>query len=163
MTSLNEDIIKALEGISAEVTSLRSVSRRAWTKCIKQTMANLGNARGFKVCASGCQNTEDGEWLYDMTWYEMDAAGNFSRQPMVLESEYFPDSHMDGDFHKLVQARAEIRVWVFIAANSLEVDAYIERCKEQAQRFIGSVPGDNYVCMGFNWADSDVTIRSFQV
>ena len=105
------------------------------------------------------RGTFEGECLYDMTWYVLDKTkyvdktkGMLIRQPMVLESEWEPDPTMDTDFQNLVQARADVRVCLFPAANAQEIDNYIARCRDQAQSFAGTQSSDLYVCAGFDWS-----------
>lgn len=132
------------------------------TTSLKAALGDLGHKLRFKVCASGYRAADEGEWLYDMSWYHT-RGGILTGQPMVLESEWTPDPHIDGDFQKLVQARADIRVWVFAAANLDEVRKYVERCREQAQAFAGKSSGDRYVCAGFDKLTRTLLIESFKV
>jgi hypothetical protein len=85
-------------------------------------------------------------WLYDMVWYteEQGEKDKFlTGLPMVLESELnkrHPD--LDGDFQKLIQARADVRVWISACSDArLHIDA----CKQQIKMFPGTLSGDQYV------------------
>ena len=135
------------------------------TTSVKTALGDLGHKLDFKLGASGYRAADEGEWLYDMSWYTFDPArpGILTGQPMVLESEWTPDPQIDGDFQKLVQARADIRVWVFSATNLDEVRKHVERSREQAKAFAGRTSGDRYVCAGFDWFTKTLLIESFHV
>lgn len=96
-----------------------------------------------KYCAA-----DFSEWLYDLSWSDTrkaDGGGSyFVGQPLVLETETKPDRHADGDFQKLVQARAVIRVWI---AKVPDVPARVSICKEQIKCFRGTQPDDTYIFM----------------
>jgi hypothetical protein len=85
-------------------------------------------------------------WLYDMYWCtEKQGEQNkfLTRIPMALESEFnkrHPD--LDGDFQKLVQARAAVRVWVTTCSNARK---HIDYCKQQIQQFAETLSRVQYV------------------
>lgn len=84
-------------------------------------------------------------WLYDMYWCMEEPAKNgrfLTGIPMVLETERKPDPHLDGDFQKLVQARADVRVWISTCSNAR---SHINICEEQIRLFDGTRSGDQYV------------------
>jgi len=152
-------IVAALETVFA-ADGEQWLSRPFFTGRVKEVLGALGHELGFEVAChtSDYQRATEGECLYDMTWYILDKTkfmdktkGMLIRQPMVLESEWKPDPTMDIDFQKLVQARADVRVWLFTAANAQEIDNYIARCRDQAQSFAGRQPGDRYVFTGFDF------------
>jgi hypothetical protein len=70
---------------------------------------------------------------------------------MVLESEWNrgllvqKEAHVDGDFQKLVQARADVRVWISACHNTDIAEKHLVSCKEQIKRFSGTDPDDNYI------------------
>lgn len=110
---------------------------RPGTRAIMDIFEQLGRALGHEV-ASG--------WLYDLSWYTEQTyeRGKFlTHMAMALESELnkrHPD--IDGDFQKLIQARADIRVWVSTCSDAR---LHIDDCKQQIQMFYGTLPGDQYV------------------
>jgi hypothetical protein len=161
---LERRIVSALECAFAAGDKDQWVTSRTYrTAKVKDTLGDLGHELGFQVCASGYKGAEEGEWLYDMSWYTLDPArgGVLTSQPMVLESEWTPDPGIDTDFQKLVQARTDVRVWVFAAANVKQVQDHVERCHDQALSFSGRQSGDRYVCAGFDWLTRTFVIRSF--
>jgi len=140
------------------------------TKNIKQVFGDLGKDFGFVVAASGYAGADDGEWLYDMSWFVSDPkSGLFLRQPLALESELNPgggvkfSAAVDADFHKLVQARAEIRVWLAAVPNQTLAEAHIANCKQQARLFQDASGDDTYILILYNWERGDTFIESFRV
>ncbi len=85
-----------------------------------------------------------------MSWYAVSGEGLFSQLAMVLESELKPGGSVvnagkvDGDFEKLVQARAEVRVWLALVPNPVMAATHIINCKRQACAFAGAMSGDTY-------------------
>ena len=128
----------------------------ATTKFVKETLGDLGKQLGYQICASGYAGADDGEWLYDMVWYNRSSDRLLSNIAMVLESEFNPGggglnaTDVDGDFEKLVQARAEVRVWLALLPNSEMERNHIMNCKRQATSFNGALPGDVYVFIIYN-------------
>jgi hypothetical protein len=109
------EIIEALDVKSTEVFK---------TSRIMQALGALGRQRGYRV---SCHKTdypeaEDGEWLYDMIWWQGNEDNYVLRNVMVLESEVGRNAKqrddLDGDLPKLVQARADIRVWISTSPNT---------------------------------------------
>ena len=135
---------------------LRQVARRERTHLIKETIGQLGKRLGQGVAASGCKCADDGEWLYDMMWYERDARGFFTRQSLVLESEWFSpprEAAVDSDFEKLLQAKADVRVWIYAARNADRGQEHVALCREAIAGFAGTVSGDLYLLVVLNWTD----------
>jgi hypothetical protein len=147
-----DEIERAIQAVLQSIPASESTSgdnlyrRAAWTRAIKEKLRAL--AQKFK-----CHAVE-GEWLYDLCWYEMTKgeAGYLLRVPLVMECEWTPDSDMDGDFQKLVQARAEHRLWIFQAATADDIERYFDRCREQVATFRGSERADRYLMAGVDRA-----------
>jgi hypothetical protein len=108
-------------------------------------------------------------WLYDQCWSRMSVPperGFLERvvlalecelgidlSPIELEGETVPA--LDGDFQKLVQSRASHRVWIFgdryntnMFKTAAQVNAYMDGCIQQIERFEGTVPDDRYLLIG---------------
>lgn len=149
------------------LTPLFKDSTRVATSAIKLFFGDLGRQQGFRIAAAGYVHADEGEWLYDMVWYEQDSAGLMSRLPMVLESEWKfgvlvdKNVEVDGDFQKLVQARADVRVWVSSSPNSDMAKLHIENCKKQARLFLGGLSGDIYVFIIHEWTTPTTLIERF--
>lgn len=148
MTDLNEieEAIRAvLVAIPIEAAANgERFSRRVWTSKIIDRLSHLAKQFSF--------NAE--WWLYDLCWSQMtrneSASGYLVRLPLVVECEWTPSPEMDGDFQKLVQARAEHRLWVFRADTAEDVASYFTACREQIAQFKGSLVGDRYLFAGID-------------
>jgi hypothetical protein len=140
------------EPVDAVKREARALFEQGHWPLKEETLAKcdaLGKQLKFLVSAKGCG--PDGEWLYDMSWSEtckLDGGGYLLvGQPLVLETEERPDKVLDGDFQKLVQARADVRVWIAKVNPKQSVQDHVAKCKEQIKRFVGSQPDDTYVFM----------------
>lgn len=80
-----------------------------------------------------------------------------------MESELNCDPRLDGDFLKLVQARAEIRLWISCSANSTAAETHLANCKRQATLFSAALPGDTYVFVTTSWSDTKTRVERFVV
>ena len=106
--------------------------------------------------------------MYDMVWYTM-RDGFLVGQAMVLESELKPggsvltSAEVDGDFQKLVQARAEIRVWLALFPNELLASQHLANCKRQACSFENGMPEDTYIFIIYNWTTGTTLVEEFVV
>jgi len=169
-----DEILSALEcaanaGFGGElfVQLLRS-GRKSATAFVMATFGPIGQSFGFKVGAKRYPAADFGEWLYDMTWVEMDNDWLLS-SPVVIESEWkyhyaIKDQHrVDHDFQKLVQARADVRVWVSSAPNPDIAHRHIEACELQASMFAGAQSGDTYLFVINVWSNATPIIRRFAV
>lgn len=149
----------------AKVPLVGSLQGQPWgltTKAIKDLLRDLGHQRGFSVCASGCAGAEPG-WLYDVVWYES-KDGYMTRQVLVAECELqSPDPPVDGDFQKLVQARADVRLWIS-CPKSAEIGAeHLRNCKRQAELFSGAAAGDTYIFVTEDWVNQQPSIERFVI
>jgi len=117
----------------------------------------------FHSLAKEFDINSDTGWLYDLYWYEITdgESGYLIRIPLVVEWEWSPDPELDGDFQKLVQARAEHRVWIFQISTPDLILPYFERCKEQIQTFRGTIPGDRYLFAGIDNALKEFHFEHF--
>lgn len=70
----------------------------------------------------------------------------------MLESEGKPDKVLDGDFIKLVQARADVRVWIAKVNPLQSVEQHIAECREEIRRFAETKPDNVYVLMIYDKA-----------
>jgi hypothetical protein len=123
----------------------------------------LGRQLGFTVSGEGCG---DGEWLYDLSWSETaerTGGGYYMKaQRLVLESEATPDSILDGDFQKLVQARADVRIWIAKVHSKQSVGDHVAEFMEQIRRFAGTQPDDTYVFMIYDTKENAAFFECFR-
>jgi hypothetical protein len=120
----------------------------------------LGERLGYEVASHGGDATH-GEWLYDMCWFE-NRDGFFISQPLVLETEQRPDMRLDQDFHKLVQARAEVRVWIANHSSKKQsVADHVAIYKQQIKRFAATSPDDTCIFMICDGKDHPPFIELF--
>ena len=131
----------------------------AATVAIKTAFHDLGIKLGYRVAGSGCIGA-DPAWKYDLVWFVEDQDGFTTRLPLILESELKPRGKIDLDFVKLADGRADVRVWLSCSANPDDAKTHIENCVEQVRRFAGSLPGDTYVFIIFEWKTRNVMIET---
>jgi hypothetical protein len=128
--------------------------RTPTTAAIKKAFVDLGKKLGFSTAASPhlALGADDKAWLWDLLWYKMDGEKYTTRLPLILEIELNPPTKdvVDEDFPKLVVGRVDVRVWLANAGNS-DARARIERMQKQIHCFPGSLPGDTYVFILFEW------------
>jgi hypothetical protein len=150
------------------VTKLLQGSFGSVTRGVKKVFGDLGKSLGYQVAAAGYSGADEGEWLYDMVWFASDA-GVIVQLAMILESELKPggrvqaSAEVDGDFQKLVQARADVRVWLALCPNRELTQQHIASCKRQARLFAGTAPGDTYIFIVYDWTTKDTLVKRFQV
>lgn len=145
------DIHKIIEAAQTIPSFERS---KGATKEIVNIFTELGSRLGYDSGPG---------WLYDVCWSTEDSVENgkmMSRIPMALESELDPDHHLDGDFQKLVQARADVRVWI---ANCPDARLSIDACKEQIRLFAETRPGDQYVFAVYDRKSQRAIIEEYRV
>jgi hypothetical protein len=165
-TQIEQAAREAFEG-----SRLSTLLKRGFTPAtegVKQVFGDLGHQLGYKVAAKDYLPKDEGEWLYDMVWFVYEY-GFLARQLMVLESEFkqgvpiLQHADVDGDFMKLVQARADVRVWLSSSPNAILDEKHIANCKKQIEIFAGTQPGDTYVFVMHNWAHEQTKIERFVV
>ena len=98
----------------------RPQSNEPWTKEILTTLCNLGKDLKYEAWAAGTSHNpvpdeyrEKGEFLYDVSWRELDCSCRIISFPMVAESEWGSPQAVEYDFQKLLLARAKVRVMVY--------------------------------------------------
>jgi hypothetical protein len=96
--SVEERVIQSLLGLQKKANSINDTSTD-WTRAIKNAIAQVGNQFGYKVYASSCDFAKEGEWLFDLTWAEVDKDEYLKSIPLALECEWIPTEVID-DFCK---------------------------------------------------------------
>ncbi len=161
---------KATESLGGEEFQRRLQSGwRELTAYIKLIFGDLGRELRYYVAASGYPGAGQGEWLYDMVWLVDKPNGFMLRQTMVLESESLRGTRvadaarLDDDFLKLVQARADVRIWITACPNEDTASLHIKNCQDQACLFASSEDGDVYLFVIFIHSISQTRIELFRV
>jgi hypothetical protein len=157
-TSLLRDLLRG--------TPMQKGSEAAATAEVKRFFTSLGRSCGFKATAGQTAGAHGGEWLYDLAWYE-ERDGFYSRQIMVLESEMrlgrIGECYLvNGDFHKLVQARADIRVWVASLPTGALLSKHLENCQRQADAFSTAEADDFYLFVLFDYSINKTEVTSWR-
>lgn len=156
-------VTDALKGIPATMRSRNTSSCTDWTRQVKDVLCAAGLRLGFKVGASGCNESLPswGEWLYDLTWVEANGPELISL-PLAVESEWGKKQSDDlaWDFNKLVQSSAGLRVLVFEGRPDFIGDTIAE-FKKLTRGFKGSTSDDRYLFAGFDWDDGEFRFEPF--
>lgn len=123
--------------------------KQKWSRGIKERLCILGKEYSYEVCARDCDNTNYGEWLYDMIWSKNE--GDFLIESgLTFESEW-NGWELDSDFQKLLQSRTDHRAWLFkFKGTSDDFHNTIKKCVKQVQVFKGTSKGDRYLFLGWN-------------
>jgi hypothetical protein len=138
------------------------------TTAFKTVLRDCARNLMFKVAASRC-DADEGEWLYDMVWYRNSRDGYYEEQGAVIECEWrngipvASSDEVDGDFQKLVQARADLRIWICTIPNLELAKRHIANCIAQIQRFRGTVRGDSYLFVILIWSHDEYYIERYDV
>jgi hypothetical protein len=128
----------------------RARGRPVWTEGICASLFDEGRRQ---------QLLPERGWLYDLTWSEMTAneRGLLRRLPLVAEVEWQIDPDVDPDFMKLIQCRAEHRIFIFWESDASAIDRRISRYQYQIAEFHASHVNDRYLFCGL-----DRSIMSFR-
>ena len=138
----------------------RPQSDAVWTKKILTTLCNLGKCLKYEAWAAGTSRNpvpneyrERGEFLYDVSWRELDSSCRIISFPMVAECEWGPLREIKYDFQKLLLARAKVRVMVYYAKGIQSAicnwnQIYRDRLCELVGAFNGT-EGDTYLLIVF--------------
>ena len=116
-----------LNQINQDVPKPRSDSDAEWTSAVLTKLCRIGRKFGCKVGAEKSKVAKDqrdfGEWLYDVTWLRYDNDyhdKHLIEVPLVTECEWASKgtprekfSAVKEDFHKLLLARASVRLMVY--------------------------------------------------
>ncbi|MFB6451235.1 hypothetical protein [Bradyrhizobium tunisiense] len=146
----------------------RSTTFGAATIAIKSFYKALGERFGFTVACGKLPGHAEGERLYDVVWYSPGPNSTFARQALVLETEMKAGtpktigSLVDRDFSKLVQARADIRVWMAPVHNTELLKGHIASCKRHISEFSHSLRGDCYIFIAYNWTSSETFFELYR-
>lgn len=118
------------------------------TKIIKNSIVEIGRQKSLSVATHGCENADEGEWLLDLTFHDIEYLGDFSKIksiPLVVESE-FSETFYGGfkkDFDKLFIATSSERLFIMRTNNSNELEKILRYGKESVQIYEPFKIGDS--------------------
>jgi hypothetical protein len=133
---------------------------------IKRFFRDLAVPCRFDVTVTGIDGTYGGEWLYNLAWH-VQAGEFYRRQVLVLESEMklgkvAESAQVNGDFHKLVQAMADIRVWAAALNSPMLLAQHLDNCKRQIDAFTQGAADDYYLFILFDWSTGNTTVEGYR-
>lgn len=135
---------------------------RPWTSGVKAALRDVGHDNGFKVAAAGCAQVENGEWLFDVVWYEAgEAHWSLKSLPLVAESEWNP--HFDAiawDFEKLLVAKAALKLMVFQQPSALQIDETFAKLSRMVDQFSPRMPSEKYLLAGYCIGEREFLYRT---
>jgi hypothetical protein len=162
---LESEIVQAVDAVFAIPDAGDWESKlKLWTRRIKTAISRLGSTKNYYVCASGCDSTHCGEWLYDLCW--LSYKGEILQgAPMAMEIEWEDRStDVDDDFQKLVLARCDLRVMLLRPRDRNQTLAAVELLLGHISECRHSCVGDKYLfgCWNdrstkFNWFPYEVS------
>jgi len=128
-----------------------------WTRRILTALCGVGRELGHIVCASAVPGADWEEWLYDMCW--LDGKQGLKSVPMVAECEWGHVDDIEAEFHKLLVARASLRVmvcdgWWQPGVDDSKGRATVERLRQHVRRFQGSRVDDSYLLVVYEWHEN---------
>lgn len=151
---MRSDVIKFTLDAVNDIGINSDWSTSDWTRKIKNDLCRLGKEQGFWVYASSCDESHEGEWLYDITWLNYD--GEYIKNvELVVESEWDING-LNSDFQKLLIARSPMKLFIFQQANEVAADRMIANFMGQIEIFNTNnqyVSGDKYIFSCWLWTD----------
>lgn len=113
----------------------RRLTNKEWTHEIIHQLGQLALNHGFTAYPEFTESGDkrkSSEWLYDLTWCKEDKEEPwaFKGVALTLESEWMSDFwNLNYDFLKLVQAKAEVKVFVCNATSDENQQSLIQNIK----------------------------------
>lgn len=136
---ISEHLIRA---IGETLTPNSSASQ--WTKTVKNVLAHLGrNQLGYMPCASGCDCSEQGEWLLDLIW--MDKASWAIM--LAVESEWGNKAAIMEDFGKLLCIKAPHKMMLINTASHKSSDDIRNTLATMLRGYPYHVSGEEYLLL----------------
>ncbi len=152
-------ICKSLQELPKKIAGLRSshperrIGDGVWTEMELVELYRIAKEVGCSACPTFGEAWRDGEWLYDMVWYQ-DAKGvkedkvagiyrALENLVLVLESEWSRSLwEVQYDFEKLLVAKAPIKVLV---VNDIGESLAKQIVEQGLENYKGSVFGEQYL------------------
>lgn len=107
-------IKKCLINVCENMVSNPFNKETSWTEEIKNSLAQLGEYKGYDICTATKGKEYQSEWLYDLVWYKEDTQGFLIDVPLVVESEWGKHLVKDikFDFEKLLLSRSYLKLMI---------------------------------------------------
>ncbi len=159
------EILRNLQKLTANLLE-RNASEDDWTKAIKQELVRQGHKLGYQVAASGCEDADHREWLFDVSWlsYEETADGPehcLKRLHLAAESEWGDLGAIYGDFEKLLIARADVCLMIFQERDAGAIAEVARLLRKSVENFEGGGRRDRHLLMGYDLKEN--TFRAFRL
>ena len=111
--SLIEDIKNCINQCSNYVDENNIFGDYQWTQTIKAFLGRLGSTKGYRICASGAEESFESEWLYDLVWFKENEKGYLIEVPLVVESEWKQNlKDIKFDFEKLLVSKSPLKLMI---------------------------------------------------
>lgn len=113
------------------------------SKIIKKTITKVGHERDYFVCTHSVEEADSGEWLFDISFHELEYNeydGAFTKTlstPLVAESE-FSKTDFGGfkeDFDKLLIATSSERLFILRVTNQSVFDTIKKYAQESVNKY----------------------------
>lgn len=110
------------------------------SRIIKKTITKVGQERGYFVCTHSVEEADSGEWLFDISFHELEYNGAFTKTlstPLVAESE-FSKTDFGGfkeDFDKLLIATSSERLFILRVTNQSVFDTIKEYAQDSVNMY----------------------------
>lgn len=150
---IEERLRVQLDSVASKFGEGNAASDRVWTREIKSRLCALGQELHYDVCASGCDNANEGEWLYDLVWSH-GGDDEMWTLPLVVESEWRTGMEdIKWDFGKLLAAKSPLKLFIFQQSTLSAATDTITMLKRLILAFRTVVPGERYLLAGYAWSD----------
>lgn len=135
-----------------------------WTRETKNVLVALGHERRLTVRARTCDGADGGEWLFDLCWRDQDRP-ILRSVPLAAEIEWKPVlTSTLKDFQKLIVARAEHRLMLFVPeGRGANPGNSIRKLIHEVQDFRLGTPGDRYLIGCWNEGKSQFRWQCFEL
>lgn len=139
------EIYKSLKENNPKIVDFRN-SGENWilpfTILIKNIIIDIGRQKKYDyyISTNSFKNVDQGEWLFDISFQEIESNGEFTKTlsvPLVVESEISKVSFggLKEDFDKLFVATSSQRLFIFRATNVNELNKFLEYAQSAINTF----------------------------
>ena len=101
-----------------------------------------------------------GEWLYDVTWCEIDDMNYTRSVPVAAECEWKNKGDIYDDFQKLLLARVAVRVFIY---NEIHLEDAENQFCEWIRKYDDRQNGDTYFFAGYIGNGTDWHFKYFKI